>query len=102
MHDLGPDHGVFGISVTSELTGIHPQALREYEARGLLDPARTQGGTRRYSTSDIERVNRIAALLAGGLNIAGVDRVLELEAETAELRAEVDRLRKRRGRASDQ
>ncbi|MBA3308601.1 MAG: MerR family transcriptional regulator [Nocardioidaceae bacterium] len=102
MRDLGSDHAVFGISVTSELTGVQPQALRDYEARGLLDPHRTAGGTRRYSTSDVELVNRIATLLASGLNLAGARRVLELEAETAQLRAEVNSLRKRRVNASDQ
>ncbi len=96
MREPGPDQPVFAISVTSDLTGVHPQALRDYESRGLLDPVRTAGGTRRYSRSDVERVHRIATLLASGMNLAGIHRVLELEAETAQLRGEIDALRKRR------
>ena len=69
------------ISVAAELAGVHPQTLRIYERKGLLDPARTAGGSRRYSEIDIERLRRIAELTDEGLNLAGVKRVLELEAE---------------------
>jgi len=98
MCELGRDHALFGISVTSDLTAVHPQALRDYEARGLLDPHRTPGGTRRYSQSDLERVRRISTLLEAGLNLAGILHVLELEAETAQLRDEITQLRQRRTR----
>lgn len=87
---------MYGISVAADLTGVNPQALRGYEAKGLLEPARTEGGTRRYSGRDIERVNRITALLEAGLNLTGVAHVLELEAELGRLRREVQRLRGRR------
>ncbi|MBV9206076.1 MAG: helix-turn-helix transcriptional regulator [Actinobacteria bacterium] len=88
-----PDRGLFSISVAAELAGVHPQTLRIYEREGLLDPARTAGGTRRYSTSDIERLKEIIMLTAGGLNLAGVRRVLELQEQTRQLQAEIDRLR---------
>ncbi|MDP9445296.1 MAG: MerR family transcriptional regulator [Actinomycetota bacterium] len=93
---LASDRGLYGISVAAELTGVQPQTLRTYEARGLLEPARTDGGTRRYSGDDLERIRRISVLLASGLNLAGVRRVLQLEDETATLRAELDDLRRRR------
>jgi MerR family transcriptional regulator, heat shock protein HspR len=82
----GPDHGVYSISVAAELTGIGQQTLRLYEDKGLVTPTRTGGGTRRYSEQDIERIQRIAELTAAGLNLAGVSRVLQLEAESALLR----------------
>jgi MerR family transcriptional regulator, heat shock protein HspR len=84
---------VYVISVAAELAGVHPQTLRIYERKGLLDPARTVGGNRRYSEADLYRLRRIAELTEQGLNLAGVRRVLELEAEVAVLRAEVDRAR---------
>jgi MerR family transcriptional regulator/heat shock protein HspR len=84
---------VYVISVAAELAGVHPQTLRIYERKGLLDPARTVGGSRRYSDVDIEQLQRIQELTAAGLNLEGVKRVLELEAEVAALRAEIDRLR---------
>lgn len=87
---------MYGISVAADLTGVNPQALRGYEAKGLLEPARTEGGTRRYSGSDLDRVSRITALLAAGLNLAGIAHVLELEAELGRLRREVEHLRGRR------
>jgi len=87
--------GVYGISVTSELTGVAPQNLRAYEAKGLVEPARTEGGTRRYSEHDLHRIGRISGLLEEGLNLRGIGYVLELEAETARLRAEIDALRQR-------
>jgi MerR family transcriptional regulator/heat shock protein HspR len=84
---------LYGISVTSELTGVNPQNLRVYESRGLIEPQRTAGGTRRYSEHDVARINRISGLLDAGLNLKGIAHVLELEAETARLRREVKRLR---------
>jgi MerR family transcriptional regulator, heat shock protein HspR len=88
-----PGRGVFSISVAAELTGLHPQTLRIYEREGLLDPARSPGGTRRYSTDDIDRLHQIMALTADGLNLAGVRRVLELQAETQRLQAEINQLK---------
>ena len=87
------DRGVYGISVAAELSGIKEQSLRLYEREGLLTPARSKGGTRRYSADDIADVNRISDLLDGGLNLAGVEAVLDLEEQNRELRAENDRLR---------
>jgi MerR family transcriptional regulator/heat shock protein HspR len=84
---------VYVISVAAELAGVHPQTLRIYERKGLLDPARTVGGSRRYSDVDIAQLQRIQELTAAGLNLEGVKRVMELEAEVAALRAEIDRLR---------
>jgi MerR family transcriptional regulator/heat shock protein HspR len=80
---------VFVISVAAELAGVHPQTLRIYERKGLVDPARTDGGNRRYSEADIDRLQRIQDLTTEGLNLAGVKRVLELEAELIRLRAEL-------------
>jgi MerR family transcriptional regulator/heat shock protein HspR len=79
---------VYAISVAAELSGTAIQNLRVYERRGLVSPDRTDGGTRRYSEEDVERLVRIRELLDAGLNLAGVDRVLELEAEVKRLRAE--------------
>jgi MerR family transcriptional regulator, heat shock protein HspR len=86
----GPRHGVYGISVAAELVGMGVQNLRLYEARGLLEPERTDGGTRRYSANDLDRLRRIGDLLDAGLNLAGIGMVLELEAENTQLRAEKD------------
>jgi MerR family transcriptional regulator/heat shock protein HspR len=91
------DEGLFGISVAARLAGLHPQTLRVYEREGLVGPARTAGGTRRYSRNDVDRLREICLLTGDGLNLAGIRRVLALEAETRRLRAEVDPLR---GRAS--
>jgi MerR family transcriptional regulator, heat shock protein HspR len=82
---------VYVISVAAELAGVHPQTLRIYERKGLVDPARTAGGNRRYSDSDLERLRRIAELTDDGLNLAGVRRVLELEEEIGRLQAELHR-----------
>ncbi|MCQ4117818.1 MerR family transcriptional regulator [Rhodococcus tibetensis] len=82
--------GVYGIAVTSELTGIGPQTLRLYERRGLLTPARTSGGTRRYSEEDLVRLGRIAELIEGGVNMPGIQRILDLEAENADLLARLN------------
>lgn len=80
--------GVYTISVAAELVGAGVQALRLYETRGLVEPERTPGGTRRYSKDDIQRLQRITALLEDGLNLAGVNMVLKLEDENAKLRAQ--------------
>jgi MerR family transcriptional regulator/heat shock protein HspR len=80
---------VYVISVAAELAGVHPQTLRIYERKGLLDPARTEGGSRRYSEGDIAQLRRIQDLTAAGLNLEGVKRVLALEAEVERLNAEV-------------
>jgi MerR family transcriptional regulator/heat shock protein HspR len=77
---------VYVISVAAELAGLHPQTLRIYERKGLVDPARTGGGSRRYSDEDIAQLRRIQELTTEGLNLAGVQKVLELESELAELR----------------
>jgi DNA-binding transcriptional MerR regulator len=79
-------HALYAISVAAELSGTAIQNLRVYERRGLVTPDRTDGGTRRYSEDDIERLVRIRELLDAGLNLAGIDRVLELEDEVARLR----------------
>lgn len=81
-----PTRGVYGISVAAELVGLGVQTLRLYESRGLLTPQRTDGGTRRYSEQDLARLRRIAALVADGVNLAGVAVILGLEQENAELR----------------
>jgi MerR family transcriptional regulator/heat shock protein HspR len=88
-----PGRGLFSISVAAELTGLHPQTLRIYEREGLVDPARSPGGTRRYSGDDIGRLHQIMALTSCGLNLAGVRRVLELQEETRRLQAEIDQLK---------
>ena len=93
---------VYVISVAAELAGVHPQTLRIYERRGLLGPARTLGGSRRYSDQDIELLRRIGDLTSGGLNLEGVKRVIELEAEVARLRQEVAQARAEARAAVDQ
>ena len=84
---------VYVISVAAELAGVHPQTLRIYERKGLLDPARTGGGSRRYSDVDIERLRRIQDLTAAGVNLEGVRRIIELQDEVARLRRELARAR---------
>ena len=81
---------VYVISVAAELAGMHPQTLRIYERKGLLEPARTAGGNRRYSDDDIERLRRISELASEGMNLAGIRRVMELEDEVIRLRAQLD------------
>jgi MerR family transcriptional regulator/heat shock protein HspR len=91
----GPSHtqAVYVISVAAELAGMHPQTLRIYERRGLLNPARTAGGNRRYSDADIAVLRRIAELTDEGMNLEGIRRVMALEAENARLRAELEKAR---------
>ena len=88
-----PTRAVFVISVAAELAGMHPQTLRIYERKGLIDPFRTPGGTRRYSQEDIERLQLIQELTSQGLNLEGVRRVLALQEENRQLKRKVDRLR---------
>ena len=80
---------LYVISVAAELAGVHPQTLRIYERKGLVDPARTGGGSRRYSEDDIAQLRRIQELTTEGLNLAGVKKVLELEAALAQLEREI-------------
>src|SRR6266550_4845150 len=92
------DHGrgVFMISVAAELAEMHPQTLRMYEARGLIEPKRSPKGTRLYSQADVERLRRIQEMTNElGLNLAGVERVLELEAKLERAQAKVDALERR-------
>ena len=87
------DRAVYVISVAAELAGVHPQTLRIYERKGLVDPARTGGGSRRYSDDDINRARRIQELTTAGLNLAGVKRVLDLEAQLDEMRQMLEETR---------
>lgn len=80
-------HGVYGISVAAELSGIPVQSLRLYERYGLLAPARSQGGTRRYSADDLTRLRRISGLVEAGVNLAGIARILDLEDDNETLSA---------------
>jgi MerR family transcriptional regulator, heat shock protein HspR len=89
----GSNRAVYVISVAAELAGVHPQTLRIYERKGLLDPARTGGGNRRYSEADIAHLRRIQELTAAGLNLEGVRRVIALESEVVRLRAELEMTR---------
>jgi MerR family transcriptional regulator, heat shock protein HspR len=89
----GRDRGVYMISVAAELAGMHPQTLRIYETRGLITPKRSPKNTRLYSHEDVERLRRIQEMTADlGLNLAGVERVLDLEAEVNEMHARIEEL----------
>ncbi|MHB1597580.1 MAG: heat shock protein transcriptional repressor HspR [Acidimicrobiales bacterium] len=90
---LPPTRALYVISVAAELAGVHPQTLRIYERKGLLDPARTIGGSRRYSDADIAQLQRIQDLTNAGVNLEGVRRLLRLEAELAAMREELARVR---------
>lgn len=79
------EEAVYIISVAAELAGIHPQTLRIYERKGLLNPYRTPGGTRRYSQADLDRLEAIQALTQAGVNLEGVKRILELEGEVEKM-----------------
>ncbi len=93
MEPKSPSHAVYVISVAAEIAGVHPQTLRIYERKGLLCPARTGGGSRRYSDADLAKLRRILELTEEGLNLAGVKRVLALENELAEAKQAVSTLR---------
>jgi MerR family transcriptional regulator/heat shock protein HspR len=89
--EVATDRGVFMISVAAELADMHPQTLRMYEARGLIEPKRSAKGTRLYSQEDVELLRRIQAMtMQLGLNLAGVERVLELESEIEEMRGQIE------------
>jgi MerR family transcriptional regulator, heat shock protein HspR len=89
------DQGVFMISVAAELAEMHPQTLRVYEQRGLIEPKRSPKNTRLYSQRDVERLRRIQEMTAQGLNLAGVEMVLALEAQVEKLRTELKRAQAR-------
>ena len=95
--DERPDatRGLYGISVAAELVGSAPQNLRLYETRGLINPSRSQGGTRRYSDNDLVRLRQIGRLLDDGLNLAGIAAVLALRAANQELQTQLDQTRQR-------
>jgi MerR family transcriptional regulator/heat shock protein HspR len=91
--EVETDRGVFMISVAAELANMHPQTLRVYEARGLIEPKRSPKGTRLYSQEDVERLRRIQEMTAElGLNLAGVERVLNLEAEIEAMQARIEQI----------
>jgi MerR family transcriptional regulator, heat shock protein HspR len=93
---IDEEHGVFMISIAAELAHMHPQTLRMYEARGLITPKRSPKNTRLYSQRDVERLRRIQRMTSEeGLNLAGVETVLEMEARVERMRAERDRARQR-------
>src|SRR3712207_1684336 len=95
--DVATTRGVFMISVAAELAEMHPQTLRMYEQRGLIEPQRSPKGTRLYSHADVERLRRIQQMTAElGLNLAGVERVLELEEQLERSRRRVETLERRR------
>jgi MerR family transcriptional regulator, heat shock protein HspR len=95
---VSSDRGVFMISVAAELAAMHPQTLRMYEARGLIEPKRSPKGTRLYSHEDVERLRRIQEMTAElGMNLAGVERVLELEAQLGAMTRKIAALEKRAG-----
>ncbi len=89
---MSQHRAVYVISVAAELAGMHPQTLRIYERKGLLEPARTAGGNRRYSEADIDRLRRITELASTGMNLAGIRRVMQLEDEVTRLRTELAQL----------
>jgi DNA-binding transcriptional MerR regulator len=84
------DRGVYGISVASELVGMPAATLRLFESRGLLEPERTTGGTRRYSANDLVRLRRISQLVDAGVNLTGVGMLLDLQDENQQLRHSMD------------
>ena len=94
--DIDRGRGVFMISVAAELAGMHPQTLRMYEARGLIEPKRSPKGTRLYSQADVDRLRRIQELTSdAGMNLAGVEKVFELEAQLARMQRKVGALERR-------
>src|SRR5437764_10563334 len=96
----GRPRGVYMISVAAELAGMHPQTLRIYESRGLIEPERSAGNTRLYSQEDVERLRRIQQLTTEmGMNLAGVEKVLELELELERMRSRMEGVRRQAERA---
>ncbi len=94
--EVSADRGVFMISVAAELAAMHPQTLRMYEARGLIEPKRSPKGTRLYSQADVEKLRRIQAMTTElGLNLAGVERVMELESQLERMQRKVETLERR-------
>jgi MerR family transcriptional regulator/heat shock protein HspR len=98
-HEIDDETGLYVISVASELSGLHPQTLRQYDRLGLVSPSRTEGRNRRYSLRDIASLRMVQRLVGEGINHAGIKRIIELEAamanmaiEVAQLRIEVDAL----------
>ena len=103
MSEPGPAAGgVYTISVAAELAGVTIRSLRLYERRGLLAPARTVGGTRRFSPDDLRRLRRIVELVADGVNLTGIGKILDLEQDTRELRGDNTALRADNTRLRDQ
>lgn len=99
---IDQERGVFMISVAAELAEMHPQTLRMYEARGLITPKRSPKNTRLYSQADVERLRRIQQMTSDeGLNLAGVETVLELERRLERMRTEIARMRKRAAEMED-
>jgi len=98
--EVDATRGVYGITTAGELVGIDPQSLRLYERRGLLEPARTEGGTRRYSADDLDRLRRIRQLQDAGINLAGIALVLDLEGDNARLRDQLRPLLERTRRTA--
>ena len=92
---IDDERGVYVISVAAELAHMHPQTLRVYETRGLIAPQRSPKNTRLYSQRDVERLQRIQQMTSEGLNLAGVETVLALEAKVEKMRAQVERLQRR-------
>lgn len=102
MAQEGRDKPLYMISVAAELTGMHPQTLRVYESKGLVNPKRSGGNTRLYSQSDIERLELINQLTDEGINLAGVVRILDMKERADEREREMNRLRERLRRAEDE
>ena len=93
--DDGRNKPLYMISVAAELTGMHPQTLRVYEQKGLVNPGRSRGNTRLYSQADIERLNLVSKLTDEGINLAGVVRILDMRERAEEKDAQIDELRRR-------
>ena len=96
---LNPSKPLFTIRVVVAETGLHPQTIRSYESKGLVEPARTDGGTRMYSQFDVDRLLEIAELSSKGVGIAGIARILELEDENEALKEALDAANKARDEA---
>ncbi|MFZ9694051.1 MAG: heat shock protein transcriptional repressor HspR [Candidatus Nanopelagicales bacterium] len=93
--DVDVDAAVYGISVAAQIANLHPQTLRQYDRLGLVSPSRTQGRTRLYSLRDIARLKEVSELTAEGVNLAGIQRIMQLEEENLRLRRRIDELTQR-------